>query len=105
MERDQRSVSGEHSRFRRDPALTRSQFEAMYRAWVRNSVNKEVADDVLVGCGRRHESFSKGAQRGIFVQIVHGLAPPMTMMGTSSRERRAGPVRLIVVFLNLKKST
>jgi len=41
-------VSGENSRFRRDPALTRAQFEAMYRAWVRNSINRTAADDVLV---------------------------------------------------------
>ena len=41
-------VSGEHSRFRRDPALTRAQFEAMYRAWVCNSINRKAADDVFV---------------------------------------------------------
>jgi len=41
-------VSGEHSRFRRDPALTRAQFEAMYRAWVCNSIGRKAADEVLV---------------------------------------------------------
>lgn len=41
-------VSGEHSRFRRDPALTRAQFEAMYRAWVCNSISRKAADEVLV---------------------------------------------------------
>jgi hypothetical protein len=41
-------VSREHSRFRRDPALTRAQFEAMYRAWVCNSISRKAADEVLV---------------------------------------------------------
>jgi dTDP-4-amino-4,6-dideoxygalactose transaminase len=41
-------ASGGHSCFRRDPALTRAQFEAMYRAWVCNSINRKTADDVLV---------------------------------------------------------
>jgi dTDP-4-amino-4,6-dideoxygalactose transaminase len=46
-------VSGEHSRFRRDPALTRAQFHAMYRAWVCNSISRKAADEVIV-CRRKN---------------------------------------------------
>lgn len=40
--------SGLYSRFRADPALTEQQFKLIYKAWITNSVNHSVADDVLV---------------------------------------------------------
>lgn len=40
--------SGQYSRFRQDPYLTQIQFEAIYREWMVNSVNKSIAKDVLI---------------------------------------------------------
>lgn len=40
--------SGNFSRFRADPTLTEQQFKMIYKAWITNSVNHTVADDVLI---------------------------------------------------------
>lgn len=40
--------SGSYSRFRTDKRLTQAQFEAVYRAWITNSTNKQIAEKVLV---------------------------------------------------------
>ena len=39
---------GEYSRFRVDPRISEDKFVALYKLWIRNSVNKQVADAVLV---------------------------------------------------------
>ncbi len=41
-------ISGAYSRFRVDPRIPREQFEAMYQVWIERSVNKELADAVLI---------------------------------------------------------
>jgi dTDP-4-amino-4,6-dideoxy-D-galactose acyltransferase len=40
--------SGSYSRFRRDPRIPPGCYEAMYRAWIDNSVSKKIADRVFV---------------------------------------------------------
>lgn len=40
--------SGNFSRFRADPHLTENQFKTIYKTWITNSVNRTIADDVLV---------------------------------------------------------
>ena len=40
--------SGEYSRFSVDPNVPRDKFEELYRIWMRNSLNKERANEVLV---------------------------------------------------------
>jgi dTDP-4-amino-4,6-dideoxy-D-galactose acyltransferase len=40
--------SGAFSRFRVDPRIPDAQFEQLYRTWVRNSIRREMADEVLV---------------------------------------------------------
>ena len=40
--------AGTFSRFKVDPRISQSRFEALYRLWVRNSVSKEIADVLLV---------------------------------------------------------
>jgi dTDP-4-amino-4,6-dideoxy-D-galactose acyltransferase len=46
--------SGAFSRFRVDPRIAPGVFEAIYDAWIRRSVRREIADDVLVAKhGRR----------------------------------------------------
>ena len=39
--------SGEYSRFALDPRIPRERFEALYRLWIRRSLSKEIADEVL----------------------------------------------------------
>ncbi len=41
-------VAGHHSRYRNDPALTHAQFKSLYKAWLQNSLAKQVADHILV---------------------------------------------------------
>lgn len=41
-------LSGCYSRFRTDKQLTQAQFEKIYRIWITNSVNKQIAEKVLV---------------------------------------------------------
>jgi dTDP-4-amino-4,6-dideoxy-D-galactose acyltransferase len=40
--------SGEYSRFRIDPKFPDGSFEKMYRKWIENSLNKSIADEVIV---------------------------------------------------------
>lgn len=40
--------SGKYSRFRNDPHLTETQFQAVYKTWMINSALHKIADDVLV---------------------------------------------------------
>lgn len=41
-------IAGTFSRYRRDPFISRAKFENVYRAWMVNSVNKVIADEVFV---------------------------------------------------------
>jgi len=40
-------LSGLYSRFRTDKKISQAQFEKVYRIWITNSVNKQIADKVL----------------------------------------------------------
>ena len=40
--------SGKYSRFAVDPHIAREKFEALYRIWMHRSLNKEIAEEVLV---------------------------------------------------------
>jgi dTDP-4-amino-4,6-dideoxy-D-galactose acyltransferase len=40
--------SGNYSRFRADPNLTEEQFQQIYKTWITNSVNRSIAEEVLV---------------------------------------------------------
>lgn len=40
--------SGHHSRFKKDGHFPQGTFEKLYRSWIEGSVNKEIADDVIV---------------------------------------------------------
>ena len=40
-------IAGQSSRFNMDPSMTRAQYEAMYRKWVKNSCLRKVADEVF----------------------------------------------------------
>jgi len=41
-------AAGEYSRFRVDPQFPAEKFKALYATWLRRSVQKEIADDILV---------------------------------------------------------
>lgn len=40
--------SGKYSRFRKDSNFEKGAFEELYSTWIKNSINKHIADDVLV---------------------------------------------------------
>lgn len=41
-------LSGEYSRFRTDPAFSNNEYYRLYSEWIKKSVNKEVASDVII---------------------------------------------------------
>lgn len=41
-------LSGKYSRFRNDPNFNNNEFEKLYYDWIKKSVNKEIADYVLI---------------------------------------------------------
>ncbi len=48
-------ASGEYSRFKLDTNFEISAFENLYKTWLDNSINKKIADDVLVWCSEKNE--------------------------------------------------
>ncbi|MBV4203421.1 GNAT family N-acetyltransferase [Bacteroides salyersiae] len=44
--------SGKYSRFKNDPHFPKGAFNLLYKRWIERSVNKEIADDVLVHYNR-----------------------------------------------------
>jgi dTDP-4-amino-4,6-dideoxy-D-galactose acyltransferase len=40
--------AGQYSRFKVDPYFTKSQYEALYKEWLYSSINRNIADDLLV---------------------------------------------------------
>ncbi len=41
-------LAGEFSRFRLDPRIPKGKFEELYRLWIRKSISREFADEVIV---------------------------------------------------------
>ena len=48
-------VSGAYSRFRLDKNFEKNSFELLYKTWLDNSINKKIADDVLVWYNEKNE--------------------------------------------------
>jgi dTDP-4-amino-4,6-dideoxy-D-galactose acyltransferase len=57
---------GRHSRFRADPCIAEEKLLAMYKLWIRNSVNRQIADSVLVAhqSGRIVGMVTLGVKKG-----------------------------------------
>jgi dTDP-4-amino-4,6-dideoxy-D-galactose acyltransferase len=76
---------GHHSRFGADPRMPVAGYEALYRLWIRNSVNRTVADAVLVARedGRIVGMVTVGIKAGRGFIGLFAVAPGM-------RERHIG---------------
>lgn len=59
-------AAGEHSRFLRDPRFGESAFERLYLEWIRNSVRRDFAEEVLFieDFGRKRAMLTLGLDRG-----------------------------------------
>jgi dTDP-4-amino-4,6-dideoxy-D-galactose acyltransferase len=91
--------SGAFSRFRLDPQIASGVFERIYDAWIRRSVNHEIADEVLVARkARRITGFVSVRASGIYGEIGllavdassrgHGLGRRLVREARSNLARR-----------------
>jgi GNAT superfamily N-acetyltransferase len=80
-------VAGQHSRYRHDPALTHAQFKSLYTAWLRNSVARQVADQIFVA--RRKEDSKVSGFITVKLAIDKGSAS-VGLLGVSPSCRRQG---------------
>ena len=75
--------SGKFSRFNLDENFERSEFEALYRKWVDNSLSKEFADEVLL--------YKQGdAILGIITYKVNGNYATVGLLATKSESQGKG---------------
>ena len=79
--------AGEKSRFKRDKNINAERFEALYKAWIQNSVTKQTADIVLVA---RTEEMPINEIAGMITLRKNDLNIQVSLMAVSSQYRRCG---------------
>lgn len=82
-------ASGELSRFAIDPNFPRHSFEALYAEWMRKSLTRELADDVLV-------TKIDGSIAGVVTVNTRCLVGEIGLLAVSSQFRGAGLGRRLV---------
>ncbi len=82
-------ASGEQSRFAIDPRFPRHSFEALYVEWMRKSLTRELADDVLV-------ARAGGSIAGVVTVKTRCLVGEIGLLAVGSRFRGAGVGRRLV---------
>lgn len=86
--------SGLYSRFRVDPNFTQDHFESLYKTWIRNSINKKIADEVLV-------MNKDGSINGMITVMNKNGKGMIGLMAVDSRVRAKG---LGTILINAAKS-
>ena len=76
-------AAGEHSRFRRDPRFGQEAFRRLYLQWIRNSVSREFAEEVLF-----IEDF--GHKRAMLTLGLHKGRPDIGLVATEAAYRGRG---------------
>ncbi len=76
-------AAGEHSRFRRDPGFGEALFRRLYLAWIRNSVSRAFAEEVLF-----IEDF--GHKRAMLTLGLHRGRPDIGLVATEAAYRGRG---------------
>ncbi|MBI1193569.1 MAG: GNAT family N-acetyltransferase [Bacteroidetes bacterium] len=76
-------AAGEHSRFRRDPRFGPEAFKRLYLTWIRNSVNRSFAEEVLF-----IEDF--GIKRALLTIGLHMGRPDIGLVATDAAYRGRG---------------
>jgi dTDP-4-amino-4,6-dideoxy-D-galactose acyltransferase len=76
-------AAGEHSRFRRDPRFGEEAFRRLYLTWIRNSVNRSFAEEVLF-----IEDF--GVKRALLTIGLHMGRPDIGLLATEAAYRGRG---------------
>lgn len=79
--------AGESSRFIRDKNINAERFEALYEAWMRNSVAKQAADIVLVA---RTAELPANEVAGLITIRNHDSQLQVCLMAVTSQHRRSG---------------
>ena len=81
--------SGEYSRFRTDPQVESRVFEHIYDAWIRNSANRTIADDVFV-------ARVDGDSAGLVTVAERRGRGDIGLLAVDARARRRGVGRALV---------
>ncbi len=76
-------AAGEHSRFRRDTRFGEQAFKRLYLTWIRNSVNRSFAEEVLF-----IEDFGK--KRALLTIGLHRGRPDIGLLATEAAYRGRG---------------
>lgn len=80
---------GEFSRFRVDPRISNEFCSELYRTWIRNSINRSFADNVLV-------ANSQGVISGLVTVIVDSVTGSIGLLGVGKNYRGQGIGRALV---------
>ena len=88
--------SGGHSRFKVDEGIPEKGFVAMFEAWITNSVNKTIADEVFVAvdvskiAGCESHADTKGQEIGFITLRKRGNSVSIGLLAVSEFHRRRG---------------
>jgi len=85
-------IAGTFSRYRRDPFISRAKFENVYRAWMLNSVNRVVADEVFVYRSSPQNTGLIGKEIGVITVKISkdGQSATIGLFAVDPACRRAG---------------
>ena len=85
-------ASGEYSRFRTDSRISSTHFEAMYTAWVQNSIDRKVADETFVAIDD-----STGVEVGFVTVKCKGKALiDVGLLAVAASHRRRGIASMLL---------
>ena len=84
-------ASGEWSRFRTDSGVPRRVFEALFEAWLRNSLSRSIADEVFVALDS-----SSGAEVGFVTVQKRGAEVNVGLLSVAASHRRRGIASMLL---------
>jgi dTDP-4-amino-4,6-dideoxygalactose transaminase len=84
-------LSGVWSRFRVDSNIPAGAFEAMFEAWLRNSVNRSIADEVFVA-----KDAETGESVGFITVKLKGLTTHIGLLSVSDSHQRRGIASMLM---------
>lgn len=84
-------ASGEWSRFRTDGGVPRQVFEAMFEAWITNSINRSIADEVFIA-----QDIVSGKDVGFITVKRHGVVVNIGLLAVAQSHRRMGIASMLL---------
>ena len=83
--------SGEWSRFRTDGSVPRNVFEAMFEAWITNSINRSLADEVFIA-----QDLITNKDVGFITVKRHGTVVNIGLLAVAQTHRRMGIASMLL---------